>query len=172
MKPLFVISFLVCLVCFILRTIFNLLRYTKIEFAAKKNNVRGVMGIMFLLWASWFQILFNDPLKVNLPGMVKYGGLIIFLIGFTLFVLSHVQLKGFEDKGKLVRNGIYRKIRNPMYLGFILWIIGLPLLFEAMATLISGLVWIPFFIYWKILEEKELDEKYEDYKEYKKNTWF
>ena len=59
-----------------------------------------------------------------------------------------------------------------MYLGFILWVIGFPIFMEGLATLASGVLWTAFFMYWKILEEKELEEKYEEYKEYKKITWF
>jgi len=27
-------------------------------------------------------------------------------------------------------------------------------------------------MYWKVLEEKELEKKYKEYREYKKKTWF
>ena len=79
--------------------------------------------------------------------------------------------RGFDSK-KLVRTGIYSKIRHPMYLGFILWIIGFPLFMQSFITLASSVIWIPQIMYWKISEESKLEEMYKEYREYKKRTWF
>jgi len=43
---------------------------------------------------------------------------------------------------------------------------------KASITLLSSVLWIPQLLYWKVCEEKELEVKYSDYKEYKKRTWF
>ena len=59
-----------------------------------------------------------------------------------------------------------------MYLGFIIWIIGLPVFMNALFTLASAVIWIPQILYWKNSEEKQLEVKYRDYQEYKKRTWF
>lgn len=131
-----------------------------------------MLPIMFILWFSWAQAVFNDPVKINIPAWLRYTGLLFFIIGVSLFILAHLKLRGFKDRGFVVTGGIYSKIRNPMYLGFIIWVIGFPVFMQALASLLSAVVWSAFFIYWKILEEKELEEKYEEYKEYKKRTWF
>lgn len=172
METAFLIWFGICFVCFVLRTAFNILKYRKSKWAENKNIFRGIFIVMFILWFSWFQMVFHDPVKMNIPLWARYIGLALFIIGVSLFILSHIKLKGFEDRGHLVTKGIYSKIRNPMYLGFILWIIGFPTYMQAFTTLASGIIWITCFIYWKMLEEKELEEKYDDYKEYKKRTWF
>jgi protein-S-isoprenylcysteine O-methyltransferase Ste14 len=172
MKTIFLISSAICFGCFMLRTAFNISKYRKRRWTEKKYIIIGILIAMFFLWASWFQMVFNDPVKMNIPDWARYIGLALFIIGVFLFILSHIKLKGFENKGHLVTGGIYSKIRNPMYLGFILWIIGFPTFMKAFITLVSGIIWIACFMYWKILEEKELEEKYDEYKEYKKRTWF
>jgi protein-S-isoprenylcysteine O-methyltransferase Ste14 len=43
---------------------------------------------------------------------------------------------------------------------------------RSLITLASSVIWVPHIIYWKVLEEKDLEEKYEEYREYKKKTWF
>jgi protein-S-isoprenylcysteine O-methyltransferase Ste14 len=68
--------------------------------------------------------------------------------------------------------GVYSKIRSPMYLGFILWIVGLPIFTRSFITLASSVIWIPHFLCWKLLEEKVLEEKFEGYADCKKSTWF
>jgi len=172
MEKIFLIAFATCFICFMFRTAFNILKYRKSKWAENKNIFRGILVVMFILWFSWGQMVFYDPIKMNIPDLVRYVGLALFIIGVSLFILSHIKLKGFEDKGHLVTEGIYSKIRNPMYLGFILWIIGLPIFMQSTATLASCVIWIAFFMYWKMLEEKELEEKYQEYQEYKKRTWF
>jgi protein-S-isoprenylcysteine O-methyltransferase Ste14 len=115
---------------------------------------------------------FTDPTILSLPSGIRYIGLLFFITGIVLFIFSHVNLKGFEDKGHLVRKGIYSRIRNPMYLGFVLWIIGFPLFLQKGLTLLSSIIWITHIMIWKALEEKELEKKYPDFNQYKKTTWF
>jgi len=172
MNAYFFISFGVCFVCFALRTLFNVLFHKRSKFLQSKTIIIIVNFTMFILWFSWFFMCFNDPVKMNLPIWLRCFSLILFLIGISFFVLSHTRLKWFEDKGTLVTTGIYSRIRNPMYLGFILWVIGFPLFMQAFITLLSAIIWVPCFICWKKLEEKELEKKYEGYKEYKDKTWF
>lgn len=172
METIFLISFATCFVCFMLRTGFNILKYRKNKWAENKNIFRGILVVMFILWFSWGWMSFSDPVTVHLPALVRYIGLALFIIGVSFFILSHIKLKGFKGEGQLVTGGIYSKIRNPMYLGFILWVIGFPIFMQAFAALTSGIIWTACFLYWKKLEEKELEEKYDEYKEYKKGTWF
>jgi len=155
-----------------IRTIFNILNYKKSPLAENKKIVISIFIVMGILWFSWFQMCFSDPVKMNIPPGIRYIGLLIFLIGAFLFIFSHMKLRGFENKGELITTGIYSKIRNPMYLGFIIWIIGFPVFTRGFITLSSSVIWISYFMYWKILEEKELEQKYKGYKEYKKKTWF
>ena len=168
----FFLWFGICFVCFCYRTVFNILKYHNNKLVQNKFVFSSVFIVMFILWFSWFQMCFIDPIKMSLPIWIKYIGLLFFITGVFLFIFSHSKLKGFEDKGYVVKKGIYSKIRNPMYLGFIIWIIGFPIFMQKLLTLLSSIIWIAHFIIWKVIEEKELERKYPDYKEYKKKTWF
>ena len=172
MKTGFVVSFVVCFLCYAIRTAFNILKYKRHKLVEKKGTMVIIYIVMFVLWFSWAQMCFFDPFEITMSGSVRYIGLILFLIGIFILIISHTSLKGFEDKGQLVTKGIYSKIRNPMYLGFILWIIGFPLFLQSPVALASGIIWIAHIMYWKMLEEKELEKKYEAYREYKQKTWF
>jgi len=172
MDKLFYIAFGICFMCYGIRTIFNVLKYRRSPLAENKKVMIFIYIVMFVLWFSWGQMCFLDPVRINIPDWIRYIGFFLFLVGLFLFIFSHTQLKGFEDKGKLVTTGIYSKIRNPMYLGFMIWIVGFPIFTRSLVTLASSVIWISCFMYWKMLEEKELEKEYKEYNEYKKKTWF
>ena len=158
--------------CYAIRTAFNILDDKKYKLVEKRTVIVVIYIVMAILWVSWFSMNFSDPYKITLAGWIRYTGLILFIIGISLFIFSQINMKGFKDRGYLVTKGIYSRIRNPLYLGFILWVIGFPIFMQSLVTLASGLMWTIYFLYWKTLEEKELDRKYEEYGEYKKRTWF
>jgi protein-S-isoprenylcysteine O-methyltransferase Ste14 len=172
METMFFIWFGICFLCYMIRTVFNILNCKKSSLAENKKVVTSIFIVMGILWFSWAQMCFSDPIRMNIPNWIRYIGLLSCLIGVFLFIFSHIKLRGFRDKGELITTGIYSKIRNPMYLGFIIWIIGFPIFTQSLITLASSAIWMSHIIYWKILEERELEKKYEEYREYKKKTWF
>ena len=171
-KTMFLVWFGICFIGYILRSAFNILKHRNSPLAENRKIVTSIFIIMGILWFSWFQMCFSDPIRVDIPVWTRCIGLLLFLVGGFLFIFSHVKLKGFEDKAELVTDGIYSKIRNPMYLGFIIWIIGFPMFMNAGFTLASAIIWISHILYWKSSEERQLAKKYKDYQEYKKKTWF
>lgn len=172
MLKFFLIWFALCFICYLFRTVFAFLNFKHKQIVNKKSVITGIYIVMAILWFSWFQMCFVDPVKISLPLLLRYVGLLIFIAGIFLFIFSHIKLKGFKGNNYVVKKGIYYKIRNPMYLGFMIWIIGLPLFMQKLLTLLSSIIWITLIVVWKVFEEKELERKYPDYKEYKKKTWF
>jgi len=152
-----------------LRTALNVLLDRKRRFGANKKVYPAIGIVMFVLW---FSMNFSDPIGMSIPLWVRYAGLVLSIGGACLFVLSHKQMRGFSDKGHLVTEGVYSRIRHPTYPGFILALIGFPVFMQNLLTLASGLIWVPHILYWKLLEERELEKKYKEYAGYKKRTWF
>ena len=169
---MFFVWFGVCLVCYAIRTVFNVMIYHKHPWLENKKIMRFIFLVMGILWYSWFSMCFSDPVRMSIPDWIRYAGFIFFLTGVFLFLFAHIKMRGFEDKGRLVMTGIYSKIRNPMYLGFIIWIIGFPVFTRSLITLASSVLWIAFILYWKKLEEKELMSRFDHYRAYMKKTWF
>lgn len=168
---LFYIFFGACFLCFIMRTSYHVLQNRGSTLTEGKRLQKLVMIVMFFLFSSWFYMLLGDPYGMNLPSSARYAGLVLSLIGVFFFAISHLGIKGLESD-ELVTRGIYSKIRHPMYLGFILWLVGLPLFIESLFTLASAVIWIPHILYWRLSEERQLARKYEGYREYKEKTWF
>ena len=167
----FYLFFGLCFTCFMLRTSYAVLENRGSKLAHNKKVIRLLLVVMFFLWFSWFGMSFHDQYEMNFPLWARYIGLAIFIIGFSVFAISHFHIKGVESE-KLIQRGIYSKIRHPMYSGFIIWIIGLPIFMNSLFTLASALIWIPQILYWRITEERQMEKKYKDYQEYKKKTWF
>jgi protein-S-isoprenylcysteine O-methyltransferase Ste14 len=89
------------------------------------------------------------PLPVAAPVGLRYLGLALTGLGFLLgigafleFRKSRTTLDPHGSSKQVVTSGIYRFTRNPIYLGFLLMVIGLPL----NSGLYWGIVVAPFYI--------------------------
>lgn len=171
MNTLYFVKFGLCFVCYLMRTLYQILEYRKSRIAAHKSIPTIVGVVMFFQWFFWFSMTFSDPVRTALPTWLRYTGLALFVAGAILVILSHRHIGGYATEDRLITTGIYSKIRHPMYLGFMLWLIGFPLYMQSIVTFASAVIWIACFICWQILEEKDLEAKFRDYKEYKKKTW-
>jgi protein-S-isoprenylcysteine O-methyltransferase Ste14 len=170
--PSYISLVVICAITHIIRTTYevlkhkNLLKPSKISFVIIFTN-------MAVLWASWIALCSVDIYKINLPAVVNYLGLSLCVIGLIFFVTALLTIKTLETyDGDLITKGIYSKIRHPMYLGFILWSIGFPVYFGAGFSFFLSFIFIVNILFWRYLEEIELDKRFPSYKEYKVKTWF
>jgi protein-S-isoprenylcysteine O-methyltransferase Ste14 len=132
-----------------------------------------VLAAMGLLWASWFSLCPLDPVPLDLPESVRWGGLGLFILGLGLAIGSLVQLRGLENIDHLVTTGLFSRLRHPMYTGFILWIVGWAIYHGAFVSFGLGLVGLGNILFWRRLEEENLESWYgEDYRGYRQGTWF
>lgn len=89
------------------------------------------------------------PVLANMPPIMKNIGLGLTFIGFLCGVGAFLEFRKarttLDPHGStkaLVKGGIYRFSRNPIYLGFLLMIIGFPLAYGSL----WGLVVSPIFM--------------------------
>ena len=95
---------------------------------------------------------------------------------FLLFAARYQLGSSFSvspQARQLVRHGIYSKIRNPIYVFSALLIFGFLLAFQKpILFAVLGLL-IPVQIIRARQESKVLEEKFgDDYRQYKRSTWF
>jgi protein-S-isoprenylcysteine O-methyltransferase Ste14 len=161
-----------CVVTHIIRTVYEILKHKNLLKPSKLSFVI-VFTNMALLWSSWIALCSSDIYKINLPGIIHYSGLLLCLLGLISFITALLTIKTLETyDGDLITKGIYSKIRHPMYLGFILWLIGFPVYFGAGFSFILSFIFIANILFWRYLEEIELDKRFPRYKEYKTKTLF
>jgi protein-S-isoprenylcysteine O-methyltransferase Ste14 len=110
-------------------------------------------------------------------GPTRLIGLLVALIGLAGVILSRYTLgRSFSVAPKataLVTSGIYSRIRNPIYISGMIFLIGVVLIVERPKLLAVLLVLIPMQIIRARREAAVLEAKFGDaYREYRKSTWF
>lgn len=156
-----------------IRNIYELLKKAQRITADNKVAFTVVFAAMGLMWASWFIMCPLDPTHLSLPEGVRWVGLAMLILGLGLSIGALVQLKGVENIKRLVTTGLFSKLRHPMYVGFILWICGWSIYQGAALSLIPGFLGIGSILYWRRLEEHDLESRYgEDYRQYRARSWF
>ena len=112
-------------------------------------------------------------------------GLLLLLVGGLIRMKARLQLKkkaGFDSligtgrlqivkKHQLVKDGLYKHIRHPLYLGEILRNLGFVVIFSSVYGILIVLL-ASIFLFFRIeIEEKMLMTVFsEEYREYKRNT--
>ena len=171
-KELFFTLFIVCTVTHIIRSVYEILKHRQALKPGKLSFTVIFINMLFL-WISWFLLCKYDIYNISLPGIIRYIGISLSFIGVIVFLTGLLTIKTLESyEGDLITSGIYSKIRHPMYLGFILWLIGFPLYFGAFFSIFLSLLYITNILFWKYLEEKELEKRFPGYHDYRKTTIF
>ena len=112
-----------------------------------KNVHPPVVALMFIVIA-YFLGRFA-PLPFVAPMFLRYVGLFLAFLGFLLgigafleFRKARTTLDPHGSVKQVVSSGIYRFTRNPIYLGFLLMVIGVPL----NSGIYWGIVMAPFYM--------------------------
>ena len=139
-----------------------------------------LLSPFFLIGAYYENILLISPFIPFWNHMiVSYIGFCLYLSGGLLTIVARTQIGRFgtaelitEEDHQLFTQGVYNYIRNPMYMGSLIAVIGFCFVFRCLVVL-----FITFILYFlglrmRILEEERiLSEKFgAEYEEYKKRT--
>ncbi len=105
-------------------------------------------------------------------------GIVLFLVGVAVAQKGVTTLGAYcsrtltiKEGHLLVKHGIYRHVRHPIYLGAIMYAVAIPMLFSSIygSAIMLGL--IPSSIYRIVIEEAMLvDEFGDEYREYMNHT--
>jgi protein-S-isoprenylcysteine O-methyltransferase Ste14 len=144
----------------------------------------AILGVVSGL--SLFTLLFTSLtglLNINdlLFRIKKLPHFIIYWVGaanvvtfFPIFILGIWQLKprgAVGYSGKLISNGIFRYLRNPMYSGLSFTLFGFGFLIQNLGVSLTGLFWLLICFFQVKHEEKELEKRFgKPYLEYKAAT--
>jgi protein-S-isoprenylcysteine O-methyltransferase Ste14 len=129
--------------------------------------------MMVGLWA--ISVLFKK--SYNPYGTARWVGLGLCLIGLAGVIVSRYTLgRSFSIRPKataLVKSGLYSRIRNPIYVSGIIFITGVAVMTWQPYFLAIVVVMIPMQIWRARREARVLEEKFGDeYREYRRGTWF
>jgi len=109
---------------------------------------------------------------VNVVGLALFwAGVSLRAIGKRTLAKSYSYVLRVSQKKALVKHGVYRFVRHPIYLAAILYTTGTPLIFSSVYGFLVILGFIPCILYRIDIEEKMLIQEFgKKYLEYKKNT--
>ena len=90
--------------------------------------------------------------------LLLINGIIISILGVVEFKKSQTTVNPMtpEESSKLVMSGIYNKTRNPMYLGFLLWLISLVVYLKNPLGIFPIACFIFYMNYFQIIPEEEI----------------
>ena len=91
---------------------------------------------------------------------------VIILNGILLIIFGWRKI--YRAKGQLVTTGIYRHVRHPQYLGFLLITLGMNVLWVTISTLILWPILVTVYYRLAKEEDKEMEERFgKEFQEYK-----
>jgi protein-S-isoprenylcysteine O-methyltransferase Ste14 len=163
----------VCVLALAVRTTYELLKKDGRVDTHGKAVFTVVFVAMSCMLASWPAMCRLDPARLALgAGQPLIGGaLVAAALGLAFGGLA--QLRGLEDVDHLVTSGLYAHLRHPMYVGFVLWIVGWVVLHGALVSAALAVVAVVNIALWRRLEESALLGRYgERYRAYRAATWF
>jgi protein-S-isoprenylcysteine O-methyltransferase Ste14 len=136
------------------------------------NYLTILVVFVFLFFFLRYYFESGKPLNI-----FSYIGIFLLVPSVILFLVARIQLgASFQvsaQANKLVKTGIYKKLRHPIYLFGSLFILGMIFITQTFFLLIVLALIIVLQKRRMKQEEKVLTEKFgNEYSEYKKQTWF
>jgi protein-S-isoprenylcysteine O-methyltransferase Ste14 len=122
---------------------------------------------------------FTVPLAIVVPPPFSYAGGAMIAAGVAMIAWSRrafqaaaTQITPFTESAFLIRHGLYRWTRNPMYLGAVFVVSGVALLLGSVTPLLVAVV---FFVILQegfiCHEERLLEQRFgEEYRTYRRSV--
>jgi len=176
-----IISF--CVTALVISIVADFVFYSTADNVKKSKKSIVATGTMFLFFFIYFGVIkyelgqyyFQDE---KLRVIFSILGTIMIILGVITNIHGRFKLKEnwanhikIYDTHKLIRTGIYRIVRHPLYASLMLMFFGGVLVFKNYLNfLLTGFVFIPFMYYRATQEENMLSKEFPDYGEYKVYT--
>lgn len=131
-------------------------------------------------WVPWYLTRWRSGPALFDGAASRWLGVLLVLAGAAMLVecFARFAIKGLGTPAPvaptrhLVSSGLYRHVRNPMYLGVVMAILGQALGFGSRPLLAyAGAVWVAFFLFVMLYEEPTLKRQFgASYEEYRRHV--
>ena len=152
---------------------------SKYKLPRKEDLLFEIPGLVILL--ALVYVSFQNIEDITFTGPTPYMvlGAVMFIVSLIIRISAHMTIGSnyswaleIREGHTLVKNGLYRYVRHPIYLGTILGAMSIPVFTASLMGFLIGLLTFPLFVYRIIIEEKMLIEEFGDeYLEYIEETW-
>ena len=126
-----------------------------------------LLAMIFIALAFVLGLL--QPIPVTISPAARWIGFGLAALGFLLGLAALLAFRQARGKSALVTSGVYRFSRNPIALGFVLMLIGLPLnVGSVWGLLLAPALMVAFNLFVIQPEEKILTSRFgKEYEAYK-----
>jgi protein-S-isoprenylcysteine O-methyltransferase Ste14 len=132
------------------------------------------LTFLYLFITVLIDFMAKDAFKISYNHYTALSiiAVIMIIIGAVIVAVSARKLRSSFQKGILMRDGLYRIVRNPMYAAYIFFIIpGICLLFNSWLVLTTIAANVVLTVLLVKKEYKYLEQKFgEEYKDYLKTV--
>jgi protein-S-isoprenylcysteine O-methyltransferase Ste14 len=136
------------------------------NFNRKTNLLFHIIGISAVVISFAFLVVSQFEFT-----LLIYLGAIISIFGIILIIISYVQIKNqFLNAKKIVNKGLYKYSRHPMYLGFIMLLMGISFFSSSLLVLVYSIIFSILLIWQAYEEEKNMIRRFPRYKEYQRKV--
>jgi len=126
-----------------------------------------LLFLMFFIPMDWSKL----PSFLQLPGWIFFvGGSLITIVSIFKLDKNLTIFPTPKQDGLLLTNGLYQYVRHPIYSGVILVFLGLALIYLSVFKLVISFFLVVLFVIKTTYEEKQLEKKFPEYREYKNHT--
>ena len=142
-----------------------------------KVSIAG-LGMIFIPLISVFTP-YLDFFKIEISPFILNITIILLILNIYYFFLIHKQLADnwspileIKEKQKLIKTGVYKHIRHPMYTQSWIWTLLQGIILTNYFVEICGIIFWGYLYFTRVDQEEQLmiEEFGEEYKEYMKKT--
>lgn len=148
-------AFILVIPLFLIR--FGLLGMTSKSALSRASFVAPLEGgervaYFFYQVSNVFICLYPLFLKIQIKPPKFFVGLVIYILGIALVIIATIAFAKPNQSG-LNANGIYKVSRNPMYIGYFMYLLGCVVLTNSMLLFVALLIF-QIAAHWIILSEE------------------
>ncbi len=129
-----------------------------------------LLVIFLIVWITdSFFFKYSTLLLDNIPNSIRLiiGLPILFISGYLAIKGLRIVFDEVREKPEIIEKGVFKIVRHPIYLGSILFYLGLIILTSSIASAVVWIIIIIFYYYISRYEEKLLIEEFgTKYKKY------
>ena len=143
-----------------------------------RNKIPPPFVTLFFGLCIYFSQEYFPEFKLEFLTMLSYilyfAGLAVLILAVRLFKKQNTTVNPIkiENASSLVTSGIFKYSRNPMYLGMVMILFGLALMFNLIGGILFTLLFAIYITKYQIRPEEEVMERLfgEDFLKYKNSV--
>jgi protein-S-isoprenylcysteine O-methyltransferase Ste14 len=130
-----------------------------------------VLFLFYLIPTPAYQLKYNSKIAENFFLIITLIGILLIVISLLLLNKNLTPFPTPKQNGELIKTGVYKTIRHPIYTGIILTTFFYALYSHGLLKIGIAIILFILFYFKSKYEERLLQKKFPDYYNYTKHTY-